>query len=120
MSELESRLEQVLNDPDAMGQIMALARSLGGSSAPSPPSAADAPPQPAAGGPDPAMLGRMAAMLNQADQGDDRRTALLQALRPFLKPDRCARLDQAIQLARLSRVARFALEMLRPEEESHV
>ncbi len=30
MAELEEKLNAILGDPDAMGQIMALARSLGG------------------------------------------------------------------------------------------
>ena len=58
--------------------------------------------------------------MGQLGQGDDRRTALLNALRPFVRPERYARLDQAVQIARLSRLARAALEMLRPEGDGHV
>ena len=129
MGDFESKLEQVLNDPKAMGQIMALAQSLGGGSQPPPPPpppAEGAAPagEPPAGGAmpdlDPKLLGGMASLMGQLGQGDDRRTALLNALRPFVKPERYARLDQAVQIARLSRLARAALEMLRPEGDGHV
>ena len=129
MGDFESKLEQVLNDPKAMGQIMALAQSLGGSapppSPPPPPAEGTAPAgEPPAGGPmpdlDPKLLGGIASLMGQLGQGDDRRTALLNALRPFVRPERYARLDQAVQIARLSRLARAALEMLRPEGDGHV
>ena len=126
MGEFESKLEQVLNDPNAMGQIMALAQSLSGGSA-QPPQESSAqnappPPPPQEGAPamDPKLLGGIATLMGQLNQGDDQRVALLNALRPFVKKERYARLDQAIQLARLSRVVRAALEMLRPEGENHV
>ena len=129
MGDFESKLEQVLNDPKAMGQIMALAQSLGGGSqppSPPPPPAEGAAPagEPPTGSSmpdlDPKLLGGIASLMGQLGQGDDRRTALLNALRPFVKPERYARLDQAMQIARLSRLARAALEMLRPEGDGHV
>ena len=124
MGDFEAKLEQVLNDPKAMGQIMALAQSLGGGSQPPPPPPAPPegttpPGEPPEGGSmpelDPKLLGGMASLMGQLGQGDDRRTALLNALRPFLKPERYARLDQAVQIARMSRMVRAALTLLRPE-----
>lgn len=132
VSELEEKLGAILSNQDAMGQIMALAKSLGGGSAEAPPPDAPAggesersesPPQPPStgGGIDPRLLS-MAAKLAGAysDAGDDRRVALLNSLRPFVKEERHAKLDKAVQIARLTRVVRIALDSFRTKEEPHV
>lgn len=135
MNDLEAKLEQVLGNPQAMEQIMSLARSLGGASAPpsqreapSPPSAS--PPAPggapdgslenALGGLDPRILSGAAKLMTQYQGNDDERVALLNALRPFLKEQRYAKLDKAIQIAKLSRLIRMALEMFRAKGDDHV
>ena len=66
----------------------------------------------AAGKIDPAMLSGMVELLREYNRSDDRKTALLLALRPFLKEERWARVDRAVQIARLSRVIRAAFRML--------
>ena len=155
MSELEEKLENILGNPQAMAQIMALAQSLnqsgpaapagdGGPSQP-PASAVEATPAPAApaqppasagsregglgnllGGLDPNMLSAAAGLLGQFNSSgdDDRRVALLTALRPFVREQRYARLDKAIQIARLSRLIRSGLDLFRAgqdrEEGGHV
>ena len=134
MSELEEKLGAILSNQDAMGQIMALAKSLGGGTTPSggsaeaPPPAAPAgepsgsagppPASPSTGGIDPRLLS-MAAKLAGAysEAGDDRRVALLNSLRPFVKEERHAKLDKAVQIARLTRVVRIALDSFRTKEE---
>ncbi len=142
MGELEEKLESVLNDPDAMAQIMSLARSLdlGGKpkgippesesaerSAPSPPS--PAPTRPSAGGLlenfsslDPKLLSAAAQLFSQYQhEDDDKRVALLNTLRPFVREERYAKLDKAIQIAKLSRLIRSALDLFRgATEDGHV
>ena len=146
MSELEEKLENILGNPQAMSQIMALAQSLNGhgpaaageatqaqeqaapASPPPAPSAAPAQtPGPAGdggglgsllGGLDPNMLSAAAGLLGQFNGGDDdRRVALLTALRPFVKEQRYARLDKAIQIARLSRLIRSGLDLFRTRKD---
>ena len=146
MSELDEKLENILGNPQAMAQIMALAQSLngrgpdtpagdGGQAQPSEPagaaaqSQAPAPPQPPAsagaeglgnllGGLDPSMLSAAAGLLGLFNGGDDdRRVALLTALRPFVKEQRYARLDKAIQIARLSRLIRSGLDLFRAKKD---
>ena len=47
--------------------------------------------------------------------------ALLNALRPFVREERYAKLDKAIQIARLSRLIRSALDLFRAaKEDGHV
>lgn len=58
--------------------------------------------------------------MSQYHSNDDNRVALLSALRPFVKEKRYAKLDKAIQIAKLSRLIRMALELLRPREDPHV
>jgi len=146
VSELEQKLEDILGDPQAMSQIMALAQSLsqtgqgGGGQAPTqpkaqrqgedrppegeaPPPNEDAPAPPEGldgllGGLDAGTLSAAAQLLGRfADGGDDRRTALLAALRPYVREERYAKLDKAIQIAKLSRLIRGGLELLRQREE---
>lgn len=71
---------------------------------------------------DPGMLSAAAGLIGQfADGGDDKRTALLNALRPFVKEQRYAKLDKAIQIAKLSRLIRSGLDLLRArKEDGHV
>ncbi len=146
MSELEEKLEGILGNPQAMAQIMSLAQSLnlgGGQPSaasesqpqpsgdePAPTAQAPEPPPPGPsdgglgnllgglGSLDPKMLSAAASLLGQFNSGDDdRRTALLTALRPFVKEQRYARLDKAIQIAKLSRLIRSGLDLFRAQRE---
>lgn len=148
MSELEEKLESVLGNPQAMAQIMALAQSLNGGGSPpaagtgepsqpqeQPQAQSPSPPpaSPASGGPgdglgsllgglgslDPKLLSAAAGLIGQFNSGaDDQRVALLTALRPFVKEERYAKLDKAIQIAKLSRLIRSGLELFRAQRES--
>lgn len=121
MAEWEEKLNTILGDPEAMGQILSLAQSLGLSSQPAPDDEQHAPPPP--DGVDPALLRKSAALLSALSQEEnDRRTALLAALRPFLKPERQASLDRAIRLQRLTQMAKAAFRLFREEgeEDGHV
>lgn len=132
MAEWEEKLEGILSNPQAMEQIMALAKSLEGGSSSAPPSSpAPASSPPAApsdlsgllgsvGKLDPKLLSAAAKLFSQMGKQDDRRTALLQALRPFVKPERYAKLDKAIQIAKLSVLIRSGLELFRAKEDDHV
>ncbi len=132
MGDFEEKLEGILNNPQAMQQIMSLAQSLGSRS--SSPEAQQQPspnPPPAAGESaagtgdilgqlDPRLLSMAAKLMGEYNSGNDDRTALLQALRPFVKESRYAKLDKAIQIARLSRVIRMGLEVFRSREDGNV
>ena len=146
MGELEEKLNTILGDPAAMGQIMALAQSLGKSDPPPSPANGDedggepgweragtAPDSPApseARGEnplaalsslDPRLLQMGMRLWQEYQGGDQRSAALLEALRPFLREKRRARLDRAVQIARLSHVIRVALQILGEREgENHV
>ena len=124
MAELEEQLSAILDNPEAMGQIMSLARSLSGGGKkeektagptlrPEPPreESQEDPPDLSSllGQVDPGML-QMGMRLFREYQGkDDRNAALLAALRPFLKEDRRAKLDRALELVRMLRLIRAAL-----------
>ena len=126
MGEFEEKLDQILNNPQAMEQIMSIARSLGGS----PPNPTDVRPEPnpcstpidspGEGGFDPELLTSIMSLLAQSQHGSNERIALLQALRPFVKEQRYAKLDKAIQIARFSRLIRMALELFHTKEEPYV
>ena len=136
MAEFEEQLNAILGNQEAMGQIMALARSLsGGPAAPEPaqgetPETAEAAEGyvPALSSPqtpdlsallgelDPRMLQMGMKVLREIQTTPDRSTALLNALRPFLREERQARLDKAIQIARVSRMVRAALEVFGGKE----
>ena len=72
---------------------------------------------------DAGTLSAAAQLMGQFNSGgeDDRRVALLAALRPFVKEERYAKLDKAIQIAKLSRLIRSGLELFRArKEDGHV
>ena len=121
MGEFEETLNSILGDQQAMGQIMALAQSLGKQSssdqeekdtAPEP--AEDAPPDLSQlmGNLDPKMVQLGMRLMREYQQDDGQNTALLQALRPYLREERRGRLDKAVQIAKMSRLLRVALGSL--------
>ena len=159
MAEFEEKLNAILSDPEAMGQIVSIAKALTGGSAPdsssapsSPEEAASRPPEDAApspaapetleagppdlsallllagslsgggsdplsapGGLDPAMVQKALRLFSEYSAADDRKIALLTALKPFLKEERLAKVDKAVQIARLSRVIRVAFQLFQKE-----
>lgn len=133
MAQWEEQLNQILGDPQAMEQIMSLAQSLSGKREEQAPDhgpdpeepqaeAADSSPLSALSGLDPKLLQMGMGLLSEYSAQDDKKTALLAALKPFLKPERQEKMDQAVRIARLTRVIRAALRMFRDrgEEEDHV
>lgn len=107
----EELIGQILNDPEKMAQLSALAESFGlngappGAPPPPPkPPAPDRPPPPQASLPDAAMLSALMGTLGELNRVDKRLEALLCALKAYLPPDGCRRLDRAAELARLMRL----------------
>ena len=144
MAELEDKLNAILGNPQAMGQILSMAKALSGGSDPAPSSdavpesqSADPPPPEEEGASalpstpdlgallgdiDPDLLQKGLSLLQTYRAGDRRREALLDALAPYLSPQRREKLDRVRQIIRLSRTAAAALELFRSsgEEAGHV
>lgn len=131
MSEWEDKLNQVLSSPDAMEQIMSLARSLGGGASSSSPSVQEKETSPSVpsglsgllsmlgggsnteSGIDPRMANVLLRVMTAWNEPDDQKTALLYALRPFLKKERADKIERAVQITKMSHVIRVALDALK-------
>lgn len=114
MDDLQQRIESVLNDPQQMKELLALARSLG-AELPEELQAPAAQPETEISREPPKGLGTLmsqplGALLQSAGKLEQKQEALLNALRPFLKPNRREKLDRAIRAARLSQLAGRALK----------
>lgn len=142
MSGFEDKLNAILGDREAMGQIMALAQSLGRQEENQPPR----PEQEGEGDCDPvwsgqddrpsetqlpdlgSMLGNIdprmmqigIRLLQEYNRADDQNAALLTALRPFVREERFAKVDRAIQIARLSRVVRVLFDTVKEKGDGGV
>ena len=115
MDELEERIGRVLNDPEQMERLSSLAQSLLGGG-----SAEEAPPvqMPAAGGmPDAAMLQRLGRLMSASSASDGREQALLAAMTPYLSEKRRAKMDRAMQLAHMAKLAQLALSEAGGEDD---
>lgn len=127
MAQWEDKLGSILNNPQAMSQIMAIAQSLQGDSGEVEAPADEAEAVPVAPA-EPAAMPELDPRLMQAGMRalsayrgpDDARTALLRALRPFLAPERHGKLDKAVRITKLSNVIRSALDGLKGGDEAGV
>ncbi len=100
MDDMEEKLGAVLNNPQMMQQIMAMAQSLGGGQ-----SQQEAPP-PQNPFPD-IDLGMVQKLSGLARQSgiDSREQALLHALQAYLTADRISRLEKAMRAAKMAKFA---------------
>ncbi len=129
MAEFEEKLSAILGNEAAMSQIMALAQSFSGggqpSEPPSTPEVRDWEPVPEAtptteeGNPlamlgdlDPRLIQMGMRLLGEYQGENSQSMALLTAIRPYIRSEKYGKLDRAIQLARLARLVRVALQSL--------
>ena len=107
-SDLGARLEAVLSDPEQMEKIAQVAQGLfaqtGGQVKPP----ETDPPQRQEGPSVPPADARFLSALGRAFSGGgeaSRSTALLTAMRPYMKPEKQEKLDRAMEIARMARIA---------------
>lgn len=116
MAELEEMLNSVLSSPQEMEKIMGLARQLSASHGEAAPPPEPRAPSGAAGlfdGLDPKTLGLITRLMGEfSASGKDDKTALVEALKPYIKSERGADLEKAVKIARLARLARTVLPEL--------
>ncbi len=93
MSELEEKLNSVLNDPQMMQQIMNMAQSLSSEGVQNPFPDIDI-----------GMLQKLSGFAKQGNIDKDQR-ALLKALTPYLTRERIRKLEKAMRAAQLARAA---------------
>ena len=101
MESMEQKIMDVLNDPEKMADIIQLAKGLGIS----PPE--DGPQQASE---EPLSVGTMLQLLQNTGKSDARQEALLQALLPYLRPERQKKLQRALRVAKLTQLAGAALK----------
>lgn len=102
MSEMEEKLNSVLNNPQMMQQIMAMAQSMGAQSQPkNDPSLPKLDSLPDI---DLGMLQKLSGFASQSSIDKDQKT-LLKALGPYLSRDRIGKLEKAMRAAKLARLA---------------
>jgi hypothetical protein len=98
VNELEERIRGLLSDPAQMERLTGLAqRLMGGADTPQ-----AAPPS---GAPDAGLLAKLAAGLQGAESTAGRERALLAAMRPYLSEGRREKMDRAVKLARMAKLA---------------
>ena len=105
MAGLEDQLSAVLNNPQMMQQIMAMAQSFSPQPQESPPATAPPPtPEPSPPAFDPAMLQKLSGLMGAGGM-DKNQQHLLRALSPYISQNRLIKLEKAMQAAKMARLA---------------
>lgn len=107
MDELEQTLQRVLSDPQEMEKISRIAAQLMGGGQEETAEDGGAPDKTGTGAAE--MLKGLLSAPPGAGGADGRKTALLNALAPYLREDRRKKLQKAMRLARAARVAGVVL-----------
>lgn len=106
MSELEERLNSLLNNPEDMGRIAQMASRLMGQIAPG-----EGEKPPGNSPPDAGMMGVVGRILGQLNDNGGKKQ-LLSGLSPYLAPKRRQRLEKSLRLASAARLAGVAFSEL--------
>lgn len=129
MAELEEKLKSLLDSPESMSKIMQAAQSLMGEAPPSEDAssqsqkevlpAVEEEPQDLLEKLDPHVVTTAMQIMNEYRKTDDRRIQLLQAMRSYFRNEDQLHISKAIQIVKLSKVAKQAFKSFR-EEDSFV
>ncbi|MBQ3252567.1 MAG: hypothetical protein IJB02_04940 [Oscillospiraceae bacterium] len=104
MDDLQARMGAILNDPEMMKKISAMAQSL---SAPQEPQVTKPPEMPNMSNIpsiDPGLLQKLAGFAGQTGIDNNQKT-LLHALNPYLSRERINKLERAMRAASMARMA---------------
>ena len=99
MDEMEEKLNSVLNNPQMMQQIMAMAQSMGASAPKEEQPRSESIPDIDIG-----MLQKLSGFAKQGSIDKDQQT-LLKALGPYLSRERIRKLEKAMRAAKIARMA---------------
>jgi len=99
MSEMEEKLSAIMNNPQMMQQIMAMAQSMG-----APQQTQDSPKQESFPEIDLGMIQKIGSLAKQSGI-DQREQGLLTALGAYLSGDRIRRLERAMRAAKMAKMA---------------
>ena len=97
-------LESVLRDPEQMNRIAAAAQSLMNGNEAAAPAEGASPAPAASSAAETKLLASLSGMLGQKSE-QSRSAALLSAMRPYMRPEKQEKLDRAMQIARMVRIA---------------
>ena len=103
MDTMEDKIGTILQNPEMMQKIMAMAQSLNASTTPQ-----EAPPEKGAAPNIPDIdMGMLQKMSGLAKQGsiDKQQQALLRALHPYLSSQRIQKLENAMRAAKMAKIA---------------
>ena len=105
MDAMEDKIGSILQNPEMMQKIMAMAQSLNAS-----PPQQESPKDPSPGIPD-IDLGMLQKISGLAKQGniDNKQQNLLRALHPYLSSQRIQKLENAMRAARMAKIAASVL-----------
>lgn len=101
MEDLNRKLTEILQDPGRIQQIMEMASAMGLQTSPEP--ITETPVSEEA-------LRRVSQVVHQMEEKDSRQQTLVRALLPYLSPKRQARLERAMKISHMSRLAGAALQ----------
>lgn len=108
---MESKIGEIMGNPEMMQKIMSLAQSMGGSEPPPP----EAPPsQPEVSLPDMAMIQKLTNFAGRSTIDKQQRN-LLNALAPYLSHQRIAKLERAMRAAKMAGMASTLFGFLQSE-----
>lgn len=114
MGELEERINSILNDPGQLQQITRLARSFMGEGESG--GEAGKPAAPAA--PEDMLKGMSGFLRTMQGSGQSNCGRLLEAMKPYLNPKRREKMDRAMKLAQMARLAELAMNGVVNENEA--
>lgn len=106
MDDMQNQMNAILNDPQMMQKIMAMAQAMNQSQ--SQKQEADPPPQVGTDQTfpdiDPSMMQRLMGFAGQSNVDNNQKT-LLKALSPYLSRDRLSKLERAMRAAKMANMA---------------
>lgn len=113
MAELENIIEGLMSSPESIGKIMDVVKMFGGNDAEQGKKEEKTAPVlslPDIGGFDSDMVSKVMELVRDYNADGDRRIRLLGAIRPYLKTEDGIHIDRAIQIVKLSYVAKSVLK----------
>lgn len=112
MPDLQEMLRDITANPQAMQQLMSLAQTFGGGGPKPLQSGSPQPPAPAPQQNPMQLMQNLIQLSNQSGRLNQQQLALIQAIKPFLTPERAEKLERAIRVANISQMASSSLRQM--------